>query len=230
MGHLITQTILSSYKWMLTAPNSWKERATNDFILKLRREDKFNPTPEVQRGINFERLICERCNIMDEENFIRSIITQMEDSLLNVGDAYMEQLRNLLKVFYYKCKGGEQQVELVKDIVIEGETFTLFGYADVLFPDKILDIKTCTDFRESKYSGSIQHTIYQYCSGLKQFQYIVADFKKSLLPQEFHIVDATCSDLNTVEQVLSMRLTEFVHYLKANGMWDTYLQKFCRGR
>lgn len=230
MGHLITQTILSSYKWMLTAPNSWKERATNDFILKLKREDKFEPTPEAQRGINFERLICDRCNKMDEDNFIRSIVLQMENDLINVNEEYMERLRNILRVFYKSCKGGTQQAKLVKDIEIEGEIFTLFGYADILFPDKIIDIKTCTDYREAKYSGSIQHTIYQYCTGIKTFQYIVADYNKTSLPQEFHIVDATCSDLNTVEQVLRMRLTEFLHYLKANGLWDTYLQKFCRGK
>ena len=66
MGHLMTATLLGSYKWMEDAPASWAMRAREDFYAKLRRQDKFEPTPEVQRGIEFERIICDRCNTMDE--------------------------------------------------------------------------------------------------------------------------------------------------------------------
>lgn len=230
MGHLITATILSSYKWMQTAPVSWKDRATTDFMAKLKREDKFEPTPEITRGINFERLICDRCNTMELEPFIRNVRLQMEEDLINVSDEYLQHLDKLAKFFYNKCRGGEQQVKLTRDIEVEGEVFTLFGYADIVFPNKlILDIKTCTKYKEEKYTNSIQHSIYQYCSGIKNFQYIIADFKGSVLPQQFHIVDATCTDLQIVENVLIARIKEMVHWLKANNLYSTYLTRFCKG-
>ena len=231
MGHLITATILSSYKWMQTAPVSWKDRATTDFMAKLKREDKFEPTPEITRGINFERLICDRCNTMEEDNFIRHVKLQLEDDIINVDNAYLMQLEKLLRFFYIMCKGGEQQVKLTRDIEVEGEVFTLFGYADVVFPNRqILDLKTCTKYKEEKYSSSVQHSIYQYCSGIKDFKYIVADFKGTLLPQAYHIVDATCTDLTIVESVLRSRIKEMIHWLKANNLYEIYLTRFCKGR
>ena len=231
MGHLMTATLLGSFKWMQTAPVSWKDSATMDFLAKIKREDKFEPTPEIQRGINFERLICDRCNTMELEPFVRQVRLQMEDDLINVPEEYLTKLDSLTRFFYNACHGGEQQVKLSKEIEVEGEQYLLFGYADIVFPNtRILDIKTCTKFKEEKYSGSVQHSIYQYCSGIKEFKYIVADFKGGLLPQEFHTVDATCSDLTITEAILKSRIKELVHWLKANNLYDTYIAKFCRGK
>ena len=82
MGHLMTATLLGSYKWMEDAPASWAERARGDFYAKLRRQDKFEPTPEVQRGIEFERIICDRCDTMDEKQF-----------MLAMRDLYAEKIK-----------------------------------------------------------------------------------------------------------------------------------------
>lgn len=240
MSYLMTATLLSSFKWMQDAPASWATRARDDFYAKLRRQDKFEPTPEVQRGIEFERLICDRCNVLEEEQF-----------LLEMRDVYAEKIRNdevwqdrgvdekehLLSyildtcgVMYHQCKGGSQQVKVEKEITACGEQFKLFGYIDVLQPTTILDIKTCTKYRESKYRDSIQHSIYQYCTGLTDFKYVVADYQTGHYPTAVHIVDASIGDIVEAERRIKGRITNLTHYLKDNALWDDYTALFCKGR
>ena len=240
MGHLMTATLLSSYKWMEDAPASWAARAREDFYAKLRRQDKFEPTPEVQRGIEFERIICDRCNAMNEEQFMVAMCNlyaekiQADSSLeymsIEGKEALLTRILNVCNTLYNQCKGGQQQVKVSKDIKVGDEEFYLFGYIDVLQPTTILDIKTCTKYKESKYRDSIQHSIYQYCTGVKDFKYVVADYNSTAYPENCIIVDTSISDLEDAERRIKGRITNLVHFLKDNNLWDDYINIFCRGK
>ena len=240
MGHLMTATLLGSYKWMEDAPASWAGRAREDFYAKLRRQDKFDPTPEVQRGIEFERIICERCNTMDEEQFMlamRDLYAEKIKADLGLTyatneskEALLTRILNVCNTLYNQCKGGQQQVKVSKDIKVGNEEFYLFGYIDVLQPTTILDIKTCTKYKESKYRDSIQHSIYQYCTGIKDFKYVVADYDRTAYPENCIIVDTSINELEDAERRIKGRITNLVHFLKDNNLWEDYINIFCRGK
>ena len=240
MGHLMTATLLSSFKWMEDAPASWAQRARDDFYAKLRRQDKFEPTPEVQRGIEFERIICDRCNNMEEEQFMlamRDLYAEkikadadMEYASIESKEALLTRILNVCNTLYNQCKGGQQQVKVGKDIKVGDEDFYLFGYIDVLQPTTILDIKTCTKYKESKYRDSIQHSIYQYCTGVKDFKYVVADYNSTSYPANCVIVDTSINELEDAERRIKGRITNLVHFLKDNNLWDDYINLFCGGK
>lgn len=240
MGHLMTATLLGSYKWMEDAPASWAARAREDFYAKLRRQDKFEPTPEVQRGIEFERIICDRCNTMDEEQFMlamRDLYAEKikadaawEKASSESKEALLTRILNVCNTLYHQCKGGQQQVKVGKDIKVGDEEFYLFGYIDVLQPTTILDIKTCTKYKEAKYRDSIQHSIYQYCTGIKDFKYVVADYNRTAYPENCIIVDTSINELEDAERRIKGRITNLVHFLKDNNLWDDYINIFCRGK
>lgn len=240
MGHLMTATLLGSYKWMEDAPASWAMRAREDFYAKLRRQDKFEPTPEVQRGIEFERIICDRCNTMDEEQFMlvmRDLYAEKiksdpawDNASSESKEALLTRILNVCNTLYTQCKGGQQQVKVGKDIKVGDEEFYLFGYIDVLQPTTILDIKTCTKYKESKYRDSIQHSIYQYCTGIKDFKYVVADYNRTAYPENCIIVDTSINELEDAERRIKGRITNLVHFLKDNNLWDDYINIFCRGK
>ena len=240
MGHLMTATLLGSYKWMEDAPASWAMRARDDFYAKLRRQDKFEPTPEVQRGIEFERIICDRCNTMDEEQFMlamRDLYVEkikadpgLSGAASESKEALLTRILNVCSTLYNQCKGGQQQVKVGKDIKVGDEEFYLFGYIDVLQPTTILDIKTCTKYKESKYRDSIQHSIYQYCTGIKDFKYVVADYDRTAYPENCIIVDTSINELEDAERRIKGRITNLVHFLKDNNLWDDYINIFCRGK
>ena len=240
MGHLMTATLLSSFKWMEDAPASWAERAKDDFYAKVRRQDKFEPAPEVQRGIEFERIICDNCNVLEEEAFMlkmRDIYAEkiksdpdLEYASIESKEALLTRILNVCNAMYHQCKGGQQQVKVGKDIEACGEQFYLFGYIDVLHPSTILDIKTCTKYKESKYRDSIQHSIYQYCTGLLDFKYIVANYDSGAYPFDMRVVDTSISEMAEAERRIKGRITNLVHYLKDNHLWDDYVDIFSRGK
>lgn len=244
----MTATLLGSYKWMQEAPEvkikgtntTWAEKAKEDFYKKVRRQDKFDSTPETERGKEFERIICDNCNNLDEEAFLLKM-KEVYVEKINEHPVWQSRLpdekQNLLgyildtcSTFYALCKGGKQQVKVSKDIVVDGETFYLFGYIDVLQPTTILDLKTCTNFKESKYRDSIQHTIYQYCTGLLDFKYVVANYMGCDFPVNCKVVETNAENLETVERKIKGRIHNLVSFLKDNNLWEDYLNLFCRGK
>jgi len=240
MSHLMTATLLSSFKWMEDAPASWAQRARDDFYAKLLRQDKFEPTPEVQRGIEFERIICDRCNDLEEADFMEAMRNlyvekikadaDYEFASIESKEALLTRILNVCSTLYSQCKGGKQQVKVSKDIEVGGESFCLFGYIDVLQPTTILDIKTCTKYKESKYRDSVQHSIYQLCTGIKDFKYVVADYSSTNYPQNCVIVDTSVNDIEEAERRIKGRISNLVKYLKDNNMWTDYINIFCRGK
>ncbi len=240
MGLLMTATLLGSYKWMQDAPASWAQRAKDDFYAKVRRTDTFTTTPEIERGKEFERIICDNCNNLDEEAFLlkmKEIYVEKINAHPEWASRLPDEKQNLLgyildtcSTFYALCKGGQQQVKVSKDIVVDGETFYLFGYIDVLQPTTILDLKTCTKYKESKYRDSIQHTVYQYCTGLLDFKYVVANYTGGDFPINCKVVETNAESLEAVERKIKGRIRNLVSFLKDNNLWDDYLNLFCRGK
>lgn len=237
MGYLITSTILGAYSWLSHAPASWYGKAQADFLAKLRREDKFEPTPEIQRGLDFESFICENSarynNVELFAIFVREHFNELIKSDINTPISQrfraVEYCVQACKWMYMRIHGGQFQAKATKELEVDGEKFSLFGYIDVAFPDILYDIKTTTKFRQSKYTESAQHLVYIACTGIKRFGYLVVDYNGTAYPVATHFVDASCEP-NVAEIELRARIREFVAYLKTHDLWQTYTQLFCRGK
>lgn len=232
-GNLLTATLLDAYQWYQDAPDvprkddrsiTWKESAHKDLIAKIRRLSNFEPTPEIQRGMDFEDKVCKNLH-MERKEFL---------------DLFEENTRLELELFYDKCKGGEQQVATSGEIEVDGMLFYLFGYIDILFPKlKIQDIKTTGSYKgPEKYLSRHQHLIYMYCEKTYWFEYIVAAFKEykdsegrmlSSKLDKTHLVTIHSTE-EEVNKRLRGRISNFKRFLEKEDLMGEYLTLFCKGK
>lgn len=232
MKRLITSSLLDSYSFYKTCPPNWKQRAYKSFIDMIKREPS-PVTPEIQRGIDFENLICKNCNektddemVWTAREFYMPIIKASGISSDKDIKFIDTRIGNTVREVAKRCRGGEQQKKLVGDLMVDGEQYTLFGYADIVQPDRIIDIKTCTNFNKSKYTGRAQHLIYSYLTGILVFEYAVADFKKTKYPLGFESVIINCLQNCDFVEDLKMRIREVIMFIKDEKLYDDYLKAF----
>lgn len=232
-GNLLTATLLDAYQWYQDAPEiprkdnrsiTWKESAYKDLLDKIRRVGTFEPTPEIQRGMDFENKVCNNLALVRED-------------FLALFD---ESCRTDMELFYDKCKGGEQQRPTSGEIEVDGMLFYLFGYIDIFFPSvKIQDIKTTGSYKgPEKYLGRHQHLIYMYCEKVYWFEYIVAAFREykdsegkiiSSRLDKTHLVTIHSSEDEVVKR-LTGRIRNFKRFLEKEDLMGEYLTLFCKGK
>lgn len=224
MKFLITSSLLDGYDWLKSCPKSWKNKALDEFYSTIRREKRL-VSKETQRGIEFEKLICDNCNKMTDGE----LKTFVYDYYKSVGVKDEIRLSNAAFVaccIAGRCKNGEQQVKLSKDICIDGEDYELFGYADILHKDRIVDIKTTKNYKEGYlYVKRSQHYIYSICSGITKFEYDVADFNESDSPWSFKSIEF---EMNMEENfsIIESRIKDVVDYMKKSNLFDDYESVF----
>lgn len=195
----------------------------NDFIGMLRREKR--PTsPECQRGIDFEDLVCKNCNEMNIADF-RTLVNNYYKAK-GVRGEKLDNANNVTFLFYNMCQYGNQQEKVMKDIVVDGNEYHLFGYADIVFPNVIYDIKTTTHFKgDEAYLKRSQHRIYSICTGIEHFDYLVADYKGSNAPQGFYDVYAR-TDIDEDIEVISNRIRSLMKFIDLSGLRKDYEEIF----
>jgi len=210
-GLLITPSILDSFKWLKECPPSWHDKAKTDLLNALKRV--YSPmNPATQRGVAFEKAICS--------------------SFGNSREEFIAQFGEVSAPFYDKCKGALQQVTYRKNITVNGEDFLLYGKADIVHPDRIIDIKTTASWKGPYgYTSKNQHHVYIAASGITTFEYLVAVFEKdatSLRPMTVESVDASGSVESSLIHV-TKSIVDFMEYLKsAPEFEDAYRHKFNR--
>lgn len=221
MKYLITSSLLDSFDWLKNCPKSWRKKAMDEFIGMLRREKR--PTsPECQRGIDFENLVC-RSGLADNDFVLH--ITKMYDDKGIHGEKLDKAVETTYEI-YERCVSGEQQKKLMKDIVVDGSEYHLFGYADIVLPNVIYDIKTTTCFKgDEAYLKRSQHRIYSICTGIEYFDYLVADYRGSSVPQEFHDVYVE-TNLDEDFEIISGRVRSLVKFIDLSGLRKDYEEIF----
>ena len=222
MKYLITSSLLDSFDYLKTCPNSYQEKALDDFIAMIQRKPR--PTSEAcQRGIDFEDLICKNCNEMRLDDFYGVAEWYWKQK----GCKDLETAVWVCEKFYESCKGGKQQVPVMKDITVGENEYHLFGYADIIHPDKIIDIKTTARYKgEDAYRNRSQHLIYSLCTGIKNFEYMVADFKGKF-PVDLHVIDIE-QNLEESEKFLKQRILVIESFLHNAGLWEDYVNIFTK--
>lgn len=225
MKYLITSSLLDGLDWYMTCPKNWKESAKQDFISMIRREKR--PVSEAcQRGIDFENLVC-KCNEMDNEQF-RMFVTNQYFQKGFTG-FQLETAVNIVCKMASIIKGGKQQVRVMKDMVFGDNEYHLFGYIDVLFPNKIVDIKTTKKYTEGyNYVKRSQHYIYSFCTGINIFEYLVADYKETSFPCSLKRIEFEMTQ-DENKWVLEKRINDLFSFLKENNLFEDYCNIFTLG-
>jgi len=182
MSKLITTSLIGSIDWFKNCPSSWKERAYKDLKNML---DRVWATPGLaaQRGIDFENHVYRILNSEEELS-----ITNM-----NCSKYFKEVLEN--------CVGGKFQQKNKSFITVDGIEYCLYGKEDVTFPELIIDIKTTSKYKRSKYVNSFQHKIYLHNTQKKHFIYMVAVFpdEESKIIESIEYIEIVINTLQLAE-------------------------------
>ena len=227
MSRLITTSLIGAIDWASNAPYSlikgttttWEQDALRQLVEEITRTKRWEPSPAVQLGIDFEKAVYRNIDVPKEQ-------VQASDIFKDVLDL---------------CRGGKVQQKIKKYVNIDGEKYCLFGKTDILFPDEILDIKTTSTEKnkpwqlESKYLNTFQHDLYCFITGIKKFKYVVVVFKKGInVPISMYTFPVTY--WYTEEQFydrIAHRIRRSLETLKSFNsrvpevdLWEAYLTRF----
>ena len=197
---LVTTTLIGNFEWFQECPSSWKEKAFRELEGTLKRTKTWAPSPEIERGIKFEKMVNEallQCEAPDQ-----------------FKNRFPKSCMDVVK-FFERCKGGLQQVSLSKTVKIGDQVFNLFGKADIVFPlQKIIDIKTTGKAStKDKYASKLQHWMYCYCGEIKNFEYIVAEFVNEQFCTNVQVYELEC-DLDYALIEIQKRLAKFIDWVQ----------------
>jgi hypothetical protein len=202
MSRLITPTFLNSIKWYKNCPPTWKEKARADLENQLKRIWT-EPSKPIKLGIEFEKKVYEQMKKHNE-----------------VGSESFKKVVSL-------CQGGKVQEVIKRDIEVNGKDYCLYGKADVLKDDYIIDIKTTGNYKEKTYTGSYQHILYMYAAQMTKFQYVIAEWEEAPKIKDIHIINLETMRLSIYEKKIKTAISDAMDFLKKENLIDHYLNTFC---
>jgi len=206
---LFTASIYDSYQWLINSRGSYIEKAYNDFMRQLTRAS-WTATPAIQRGMEFEKAVYQFAEDKSSEQLVDMPIS--------------EEFKQIVEA----VRGGEFQKKLKKIETINGQSFCLYGKADVFFSNCIKDIKTTNVFKRSKYENSIQHKLYCYIARVPSFEYLVAEFQDKEIIQHFEKVRIDYSDFEQLGSLIKEKVIDFWNFIQNDEeLLNAYLNKFC---
>lgn len=113
------------------------------------------------------------------------------------GIKYEHDLMNKIVIdeFTPLVENGIWQVKLTKELTIDNDTFVLYGIADVIKENLIMDIKRTSNYKYLKYKNSMQHRIYMYCSEIHNFKYLINENDTTYYIEEYQYTQNTESEI-----------------------------------
>ena len=85
----------------------------------------------------------------------------------------------------------------------------LLGIIDVLQPMRIYDVKTTSHYEVGKYQQTSQHLIYPYCTGIKDFSYLI---NEECYKEDYVYKDGQCEQL----------IDDFIRYLYQTELYSIW--------
>lgn len=189
----ITPTLLNSWLRYLNASEEDSKAAKQHFLSNLYKIPT-KPTNVMYRGINFEK-----------------IVRQVSEGKAQSDNPVVNNIADIVK-------NGLWQVTVSKTITINDFEILLYGKCDVIKENTIYDIKTTGKYIAGRYSDSIQHDIYLFCTGLPRFEYLVSDGLR-LYIEEYNLNEFT-------ESIIQERIKGFLNWLDSNELLNVYLEKW----
>ena len=218
----LSPTLLDAYDFYRNCPQSWKERAWEGIVSKLKAEP-FVETEAIRKGHAFEDAAEHYCKTG------------------NLPLPFNEQPEPFAKLFE-ACEGAEWQrcVRGAIKVLHADEVYQvrLNNKLDVYFPKgsvykpagHIIDLKTTGHYRgASKYQSGWQHVFYCYVTGITTFDYIVAEWEAddSCTIKALHRVPCQ-TDVEVCEREMRNSIAGFFAWLKGAKLWDAYVYDYCK--
>lgn len=147
--HLITPTLLNNFRFYKNYEGENVSDKRQEFLNMLAKL-KVKPNEAQQTGIDFEKAVYDLLH----GDFITPTSAIIEVADMVRGGLWQERVKRKLG------------------------NYLLYGKIDVVLRDTACDIKRvmkASSYETGKYSDSMQHRIYMYCSKLHKFEYIVSD-------------------------------------------------------
>jgi len=114
-------------------------------------------------------------------------------------------------------RGGQKQVKLYQNKEICGIDFLMYGILDYLKAGVIYDIKFSKRYEVGKYLQSIQHPFYfELCPEADMFEYLISN-GNDVFAERYH---------RSMTQSIDGTVREFLKFLRASGLLDTYFEKW----
>lgn len=215
MSRLVTASLIGSIEWFRNCPLNWKSDAFNSLRGTLAREP-WDPSVAIKKGIAFEN---------DVYRILSNDKTAWQD------DKYSENFRKVLKA----CSGGVFQDKDKMFIDIGKYEYCLYIKEDVLFPNKIIDIKTTKKWGgRSKYLNTIQHELYCLVKKIPDFEYVVgvwedADDPDNRTLDSVHTAEYSCDNFKELKEKIIERVTLNLQLLETDDeLWELYTKKYSR--
>ena len=161
MAYKITPSLYNAWlfyaKPMFDRTPEQEVDAKADFMRVLRKEPS-EPSPAILKGINFENAI---------EEYAKG--TGKAFSFDDKKDADEIKCAEYIAKL---CHDGEFQVRGGQELPSGNY---VYGIADCILLNGIVDFKRVGTYEIGKYQNSIQHLVYMYIWGISQFHYLVCD-------------------------------------------------------
>ena len=201
--YLITQSLLSSWLYVFDCFDGCEDSAMEAFLHTLRREPEDlddEQRQRIQNGIDFEQAV-----YAEASGQLRAPHPKWEHGICEIA-AFL--------------KGAQFQVKVYREIEVAGITFLVYGILDALREAVITDVKFKNKSFGSldlagDYLNSPQHPLYFFMvPEARLFRYMVSD------GQDLYIEQYEPGDCPSAADLI----LQFVQFLKANNLMDTYLQ------
>ncbi len=223
--YLITQSLLSAWMYVYDCFDGYEDSAMDAFLHTLRREPEDlddEQRQRIQNGIEFERLVTD----IATGRFVPEFCTDGTANKSSYGDGelmgydkYPKWHRGASEIAAF-LKGAQFQVKVSREIQVAGITFLVYGILDALREGVISDVKFKNKSFGSldlagNYLNSPQHPLYFFMvPEARLFRYMVSD------GQDLYIEQYEPEDCPSAADLI----LQFVQFLKANNLLDTYLQ------
>lgn len=219
-SHLVTQNLMSSVNWFLTAPNSpikdrddgktWSEKAKEDLYNLINRVRTDFPE-SARRGVEFEKTVYKYANA---------------EKIPSSASKEFRKVCEEVKGFQFYQKGN-------KTIEVDGKEVFLYAKYDAIIPHGenkfIKDLKTTGlgKYSFGKYLKGVQHKMYAYISEIPVFEYVIAEWEEYPKIHEIHKERYVVKDFNSLERELIEKIQETFSVLKDVGLWEAYRETYC---
>lgn len=177
--YYLTQSLLSSWRYFLSAEDQYSDSAYQSFLSALRRE-KTPPSKAILDGIAFEDAINAtirgECPDIDNQKWAKAV-----------------------QRFSRICDGGQPQTPVSGVLDVNGLDIAVYGLCDYVKAGVIYDIKKVTRYEYGKYFGSPQHPMYmKLIPEAKKFVYLIFDgmhtYTETYRPGDFRPIEEIVSE------------------------------------
>lgn len=231
----IYPTLLDAYSWLKAAETEDEHRERERELLDKLSRRHVEPSYFASRGTALNRCVDAVLLGQTVDTTVAGMAEATESGVYRDGSPEEPALTTYVDGFAFRF--AEQLVtalaENIGDAVVQpllsatidttfGEV-ELYGYADYINGDRIVDLKTTADYTPGKYRDNWQHRVYPLLavtSGMMErvheFDYIVAELKSDRQPLDGRIfVESYHGTLAASEYEVQMMLeTDFLPWLE----------------